>query len=381
MPTAPHALIELSTPEHSGVVLHLDDADTKQVGPRTFRKRILRYGRWAHKNAPGGVLTVDREYADKLVDNFNSGVWDHVTLPYGHPKGEAEGAVNSAGEAVALEATDDGVWATLAFTDDDAKNIGKKVRGCSAGIISNYTDHEIGGRGEVGPVLAHIALTNEPYIKGLGDFAPVQLSEDATVLYLSEEDEHNMTIEEMLAALKADHSIDVTELQETAAKVPTLEQRIVELEEAAAKAPATPAPEEVKEEATKELVTALGGALSTSGLITLSEGQEPSLQDVLGAITDGLKAGRQSVIELAETKADHAVADAIKAGKALPTQAEALKRVYLSDQSTFESLLPDTPIVDLSEHGSGDAEGLEDLPAGFDVEAEVSRLAELATTV
>lgn len=368
------------------VSLHLDDADTIQIGPRTFRKRILRFGRWAHPSAPGGVLDVNLSYAQKLAQNFNDKVWDHVTLPYGHPKSEQESAVNSAGEVIALAVESvgdpavDGVWATCLFDAEHADKVGTKVKGCSAGIIPDYVDHEIGGKGTVGPVLAHLALTNEPYIKGLGEFSPVELSEDVYVLSLSKEDTTPMTLEEMLAALAKDHDIDVEALrtQVAAAEAVATENETLKAENETLKAqpPAEPQVKaEAKEEATKELVTALGNALSGSGLITLSESEAPSLQGVVSAVVHGLKAAQTAQVELAETRADNAVDAAIKDGRILAAKRDAFRSIYLSSgEEVFNGLLPDEPLIDLSEHGH-DAGSEEPGGNTIDADAEADRIA------
>lgn len=392
-------------PENTRVVIHLGDEPVQKVGPRLFRKRVLRYSSWRHPNAPGGILAVDREYARRVVSNFMTKAWDHAAVTLGHPKGEAAGLAAAVGEVVGLEDADDGVWATLSVDQATADAIDeKKIKGCSAGLVPNYVDHEVGGRGDVGPILAHLALTNEPYIKGLGDFEPVHLADggEAVLLSPAESDEPpegtHMTLEELLAQAKKDGldakavakglGIDVEGLEAKAAladKVPTLEEELEALKKAAPPADdkKEPTAEELaaaKKEGAGELVAALGQALAGAKVIELAEGQEPDLATVVKAIVDTAAAGAQARVDLSEQRFENAFAAAKKAGKVVPAQKDNLKKVFLSDEATFTALIEATPkSVDFAEHGEEGVD-LEEPATGekVDAEAEVERYAAMA---
>lgn len=377
-------------------IIGLDDLAPTQVGPQLFRKRVARYGSWHHKNAPDGLLTIDKTYAQQLADNFSQGVWPDVAVTFGHPKDEADAVKQSTGKVVGVEVAEDGYYNLVQVTAETAQKIKDgAILQCSMGIIPDYEEHEVGGRGKVGPVQNHLALTNEPYIKNLGDWLPVQMADAQDVVVLSEYEapkEAPMNEAELIAAakeLKLDPAKLATDLGLDIAAIETA-ARDKALADVATLVPAKPdpkgeaKPEAAKTEATKELVAALGEALASGGVITLAEGQEPTLADVVGAITTAVQSGKQANITLAEQQADAAVAKAIREGKALPAQAASLKKVWLSDKETFEALLPKSPIVDFNEIGSQDQTDLSD-PAtatgGINASEEIDRYAKLAETM
>lgn len=374
----PEPLILLSgvVADNKRAIIHLDDETATKVGPRTYRKRILRYGKWHHAAAPGGILDVSPEYGAKLVANFNEGVWDTAAVTHGHPKDEKDGTLLSTGEVLGLEQDADGVWGIVKVSADTATKIDAgEIKGCSAGLIDNYVDHEVNGRGEVGPVLAHLALTNEPYIKGLGDFAPVQLADEGEAVLLSPVDpkeEVPMDRAELLAAAKT-AGIDIEALEASAAKVTDLEAKLA----------AAPTTETVVEEATAaaqgELVAALGEALVGAQVITLAEGETPNLASVVKAITSAVADGKTAQATLLLSEAEGAVDAAIRSGKAVPAKRDALVKLALSDRATFDALLPDEAIVPLGERGHSGID-LEEPNggAGLDHAAEIDRLAALA---
>lgn len=385
--------IDLSSP--GATVVHLRDAPTK-VGKGIYRKRILRYGAWNHKSAPGGVLKVDRAYGDALAANFAGQVLDGVKIVKGHPASEAEALSLAAGDILGVEATDDGVYAILQPSADAAAAIDAgDIVGCSAGILPDYTDHEVGGRGAVGPVLEHLALTNTPYIKGLGAFSPVHLAEDSPIVVLSLDitdptnDPEGKTMDrtELLAKAK-ELGIDIEALEADAGAKGSLEAELETVKAELAKAPKPEAVTEAEttgaEKGEAAVVAALSEALGSAGLIKLSEGSTPDLKTVVSAVATELAAGRQSREALALSEAGHEVDELVRAGRILPAQREAMVKVCLSDHDTFKALVPEKPVVDLSEHGTTGAPtpnettvALSDGTA-IDLADEVDRLLKLA---
>lgn len=360
------------------VVIHLDDAAATRVGPRTWRKRILRYGQWRHRGAPGGVLKVDANFIDRVVANFNERVWDHVYVPLGHPQDDAASVKENTGEVIALEhVEDDGLYALMEVAEDVAPKLGKEIKGASAGLLLGYQDHEVGGRGNVGPVLSHVALTNEPYIKGLGDFEPVELAEmgDAVLLDPVPEEE-TMDLEELIEAAK-ELGVDIPALQKAAKDH---EELTAWLEAAQAEGAGEGATEEVKEEAEQELVASLAEALTGAGVLNLSEGQEPTLATVVGAVRQVAETAQESQRKLALSEAEAAVDSAIREGRALPSKRDALVKLYLSDPEAYEALLPESAIVDFSERGTQGDLGEPEL-GGDDTDTEIDRYAEMASSL
>lgn len=143
-------------------------------------KHILGIGEWKHPSAPNGVLTISKEYAQKLVDNFNKTPF--VPVLRGHvPNSEAEKDSNLVitKNIKGLRLGDDGVHATF---EVDKKEL-DFYNDVSASIDPDYEDHESGLK--LGPVLKHIAFVLDPYMKKLKTFVPLSENEDY-IIYLSE---------------------------------------------------------------------------------------------------------------------------------------------------------------------------------------------------
>lgn len=132
---------------------------------KTFKKQILRFGRWEHEAAPNGVLEITKEYAQKLVDNFQRSPFAPVVR--GHQPDERLNEDTSlivSKNIQGLDIDDEGVNALLAMDEGETE----KYNDVSVSIDPAYTDHETGE--ELGPLLRHVALVVNPYIKGLKPF-------------------------------------------------------------------------------------------------------------------------------------------------------------------------------------------------------------------
>lgn len=348
----------------------VEDGDFVALGSNLFRKQLLRYGVWDHPKAPGGKLTVTKEFVTKIVDNFKKGLRDDVPVPKGHDLD----ALSSVGKIVGLEQDDSGLWGIHEIIEDVDK-IGKTYTGTSAFIDMAYVDKETGK--EHGPVLIHNALTNAPYIKGLAPFEAIALGEDANeavVISLPSENKgrSNMTVEELLAQLDETSDDDLRKALE--AKRPELFGSPEGNPEDAEKVIA-----DAKKEAREELVAALAEKGVT---VSLSEENEK----------DGAKAevdiqSSPEFVALSErvenlesekktTEAETLIDSAIHDGKVLPAQREGLLEVALSEggMDRLAKLIPDAKIVDFSEKGSNKGHETNVELSEEDAEAEVDRL-------
>ncbi len=320
------------------------------LGPSVFRKQILRYGKWSHKDAPGGVLTVTKEFVAKIVENFKAGVRDDVPVPMGHDRD----ALTSVGHVIGLEQTEDGLYGIHEIDDPEGK-VGKTLTGTSALVALNYEDTETGK--EYGPVLIHNALTNAPHIKGLAPFEAVALNEDveeAVVISLPKEtkaiQEVDMTLEELLAALEETSDDDLREALKgkrpdffgTPDGEPTAKVDDEALEDAAKKA-------------REEVVAKLAEKGVTVSLSEDDDDKDETEVDITSAPEFVSLSERVDTLET-EKSTDAAktlVDDAIKVGKVLPAQRDALIEVALAEggMERVEKLIPEKAIVDLSERG------------------------------
>jgi len=205
-----------------------------KIGPRLYRKHLLRYGAWVHPNDPAKKLEITPEFAAKLKANFDAAVLDAVPVPGKH----TDDWKANHGTTVGLEVhPEKGVYALLQVDDEADKAITEgKLRGVSAGLAEDYLDKQKGQR--VGPVLRHVALTNVPYIKHLEGFERVaNLSDDEQLILLAEvespappappapPEEEPVDKEKALAFLK-EQGIDVEALQAQGATLKAIQDAL-----------------------------------------------------------------------------------------------------------------------------------------------------------
>lgn len=327
---------------------------------RVFRKQILRYGELRYPDAPGGRVLVDDAFADKLIANFTNGVCPIVQIPKVDGRNQhTEDPDRNIGEVINIGKDAAGIYVDMDVRTSDADKIGKTLLGTSAMLHLNYTDTRT--LQKVGPTLLHNAVTNRPYVTDLDGFEEViaasQLGADidtqALVLSPADDEEIEMTLEEMLEALKNDHGIDVGVLQATAESSVALSNKIQE-------------------------------QLVGTGLLTLSTSEQVDADTLIGAVAE---AGNR-IVELstkvddliktaAQSAAETEIDKLILSGHILPKKREPQLKLRLSDPETFRALLPEEPIVKLSHEHTQDL--IDQTPADV-VEAEIDRLSKLPTS-
>ena len=340
---------------------------------RLFRKQILRYGKWSHPAAPGGVLNVTKEFVTKIADNFKRGVRDNVPIPLGHEMD----AISSVGKVVGLEVDENGLWGIHEIEDAEAADkIGKVWTGTSAFIDLNAEDKETGEK--LGPVLVHNAITNAPYIKGLAPFESVALGEDAqdaVVIALHEQTDEPggaMTLEELL------HELQETSDDELRAALQEHRPEVL-----ASATEAADDDEEALEAARREGREAVVAALAEKGItVALSESAAGSDEDVdvdieshpvVVALAERVtKLEGEKVEAAAEAVIDKAIAE----GKVLPSQREGLLEVALSENGMdrLTKIIPSEAVVDLSEKGTAPGDETNVSLSEEDAQAEADRL-------
>lgn len=294
---------------------------------RTFKKQILHFGSFAHPSLPGKKVVVDDKFADDLIRNFSDGVCDIVQVPIvdGQNK-HTEDPNRNIGAVVDLTKDEKGIYAIIDARDNAyADKLGKTLIGASAMLNLNYTDTRTGAR--VGPTLLHTAITNRPYITKLDDFEEIVLShadtsQEETVLLGAattklENTSMPMTKEEMIAALKAEHGIDVDALvtshEETAALSNVLGEETVSMKDVA------------------------------EAVLELSHKNEEQSAQIAALVEDN------NTLKLSAAGAE--IDSLIKAGRILPKQRDTMLRLSVEDRETFDALLPEESIVELSESG------------------------------
>jgi hypothetical protein len=184
-----------------------------------WEKHILSTGDLIHPKT-GEKIHVDDAFLGQMVTNFNDNVCDIVQVPLANDHNEhVENPDANIGEVTELRQRDHKLYAVVDVRDPDVakKKMGKTYLGASAFLSTNYCDSRTGKK--AGPTLLHVAVTNRPYVVGLEPYkeiiaaTAVSDTESEIAVLTQQEETTVMTKEELLAALKAEHGIDVEALQ------------------------------------------------------------------------------------------------------------------------------------------------------------------------
>ena len=211
---------------------------------KTIKKQILRYGEWKHPKAPNGKLRIDKDFAKKLVDNFKKIPFAPVIRGHNETEAEKDTRLIVSKNVNGIDFDDDGINAIMDIQPEEIE----KYNDVSASITMDYEDHETGQN--LGPVLKHIAMVMNPYIKGLKPF--VEMGESDTLI---------INLSDIMS--KKDIKKDQVELEDTASEETASEEtkaedtETEETEEAIDQVETTDATEETEdteeaEEATEE---------------------------------------------------------------------------------------------------------------------------------
>jgi hypothetical protein len=133
----------------------------KEVGPRIFRKQILRTGRVPYE---GKELVFDLAYLEHAVAAFKAGAYDQVPFVLADwANRHSSDPERFRGEVKALELVGDGIDALIELTEDGAEVVRKNPRlGVSARLVSDPTED---GRFPV--AIEHVCGTLNPRVNGL----------------------------------------------------------------------------------------------------------------------------------------------------------------------------------------------------------------------
>lgn len=329
---------------------------------RIFEKHILNYGDLLYPGVAGGKVTIDDDFADKLMTNFANNVCDIVQVPTADDKNNhSEDPMRNIGEVVAITKRDNKIYAHIdARKEEAADQLGKTLLGASAMMHLNYTDTKTGDK--VGPTLLHVAVTNRPFITELEDFsevlaASVDGTDDAVLLTAPAKEIKMPTKDELIKGL-LEHGVDVAALSTKAAKA----------DEAVA--------------LSNDLTAKLGDQLGKAGILTLSNGDTATSDDIVGAVADlGTKtvelSNKLEEVVAASNKNDAiAKVDAlIASGHIVPAEKDARVDLYLSNKDLFEKLVPSEAVIKLSQGGESPERGFDDdKDAQATAEAEIARL-------
>lgn len=141
-------------------------APLEKINGTQYRKMIAKFGKWVNPFFPIEYMELDKEWADQVKANFDAKIIDHVPIPLNH----TDDVSANTGELVELEVGTDGLYGILEIRDWSTtdKIESGVIFDVSISFDWNYVDTE-GGK-EHGPVLLHVALVNNPYLKGMTGF-------------------------------------------------------------------------------------------------------------------------------------------------------------------------------------------------------------------
>jgi len=330
-------------------------ARSRRVMGTLFEKHILNKGDLIHPKT-GEKIHVDDAFVATMQKNFTKGYCDIVQVPLANDKNEhVENPGANLGEVVGVRERGGKVYA-LIDARQDADKFGKTYLGASAFLSTNYTDSATNNK--VGPTLLHVAVTNRPYVTGLEDYKEVLAAAadspgEVVVLTPAPEETVPLTREELLAALKNEHGIDVAALQASAAQ--------------------PPAPD------TTALTGSVVQALKDGGYVSLAaDPGTVSLGDVTAAVVElaaDNKGLRGEVDNLKLAAATSEVEGYIGAGRLLPKTRDVAIEMALSNRAGLDAILApeDKPYVALGrQQGVTGPDG--EQRQEQDIDAEVMRL-------
>lgn len=334
---------------------------------KLFKKHILSKGSFRNPET-GEPVVVDDAFIATMQKNHADKICPIVQFPMADAQNRhTEAVLDNGGEVLDIQVEGDKVYAVVDVRDEVvASKVGKTILGASAFLSTNYTDTKTGEK--VGPTLLHVCATNRPYLTELDDYSEI-VAATATAddtnkpVLLTAESEKVMpqTKEELLAALRDEHGIDVVDLQSKVTKVGENEKTIADLQTKVTEGEAVKVELETKV-AEGEKVAASAAALLTqlndSGVIKLtggSEGESIISDDVTDAIVELANTNKSLVTDVAALKAD---ADAlkltnaqvevdalVKEGRVTPAQKDTFVELKLSNPTMFGKLVPEKPLV------------------------------------
>jgi hypothetical protein len=312
----------------------------KKSNYRVFRKHILNFGQLHYE---GKTIDVDEDFYAHLSENLKNGVCVPSVPKVNGKNQHVEDPDNNIGRVIGLSRRGDKIYADFEARDPDAaKKLGdtKTYLGASAFFSTNYTDRRSNKR--VGPTLLHVAVTNRPYVTALEDYEEVYLSEvvdssgEAVLLTATPKENRKMTRDELFAALKADYDIDVPELQ-------------VRADDA-----------EKRAESAVALSAQIYSDLVDAELVALSDSDDaPTYEDIKTAIDTAREERVALSAQIAEmneaqarSEADAKVQKLIDGAFITEDKREVYVKLAMTDNETYEALVPEEALVKLSEDGT-----------------------------
>ena len=152
--------------------------EVTRLGQQVFKKEILRFG---HVKTEGAEFDFTPEFGAHLVEAFQASVIPTVPLVLADKDNNHTQEVSKdrvGGEVIGLELANDGLYGIIRANDGTAALINENKRlPVSIRALQGRVDND----GKRWPaVLNHVLATFDPVVTGMGDWEPVELSNDVT---------------------------------------------------------------------------------------------------------------------------------------------------------------------------------------------------------
>jgi hypothetical protein len=152
--------------------------EVTRLGQQVFRKEILRFG---HVKTDGAEFDFTPEFGQQLVEAFQAGVMPTVPLVLADADNRHTQEVSKdrlGGEVIGLEMANGALYGIIRANESTASMIGDNPRiGVSIRALQGRMDND----GKRWPaVLNHVLATVDPVVGGMGNWEPMELSNDVT---------------------------------------------------------------------------------------------------------------------------------------------------------------------------------------------------------
>lgn len=333
---------------------------SRSVKGKLFKKHILSTGPLYYPGIKGGKVDIDDEFLNKVVENFEKKVRPIVQVPIvGDDNSHTEDPKRNIGEVVGLSVENGKLYSIIDVRDEEAvPKMGKTLIGASAMLSLDAMDNRTGLR--AGPTLIHTVITNNPHVNELDEFEELlaasssDSSSKAVLLSATQTTEETvMDLDEFISKGREEFGIDIPALQRQAAEAETF----------------------------AKLSSSLQDTLTGSEVLKLSsteDGAAPSAEDIVAAVATlaeervELSNKVNTLVEESRvSKAEARVDELIGGGFITPAKRDSSLKLLLSNSELFDELLPEKPIIELSQESGREKK---DEAPEKNVEDEIARL-------
>lgn len=348
---------------------------------KTYRKEILKTGSWKHPSAPGGILTVTQDYLSKIVDNFKYSPFAPVLR--GHVENieaEKNPDLTISKNIKGLNIEGDSLYAEFEVEEKELD----KYNDVSVSIDPDYINKETGKI--IGPMLKHVAMVLNPYIKGMGSFTA-----------LSENDNYFILLSEITDMAKSKDITETVKLEEVTEETKVEETKVEEVaEDSGAKPEVQDTPSEVVGKAEDDVVDKVEETEETveSGADDEKEDKEEvqASDEVQNRILKLEQQLKDANLKLQEKEAEESYKTLLSEGKLVPSQKVSYMKIHSAMKGEIElsegvkedmsvvlseffkdaprAVLTETKIIEVSDEPSGEEKSIKEQIRSLPVHAK-----------